>query len=318
MSSAKKVLVTCRQMQIELPRHEQRIRAAGWEPIAPDIPGQQFDASQLIEALEGCIAVIAGDDFFTAEVFAQRPEMRVLIKWGIGMDAIDHQAADAHGVVVQNTPAVFGEEVADSAFGYFLSLARGHHVVDAAIRSGKWPKYEGTSLAGARLGVIGHGSIGRAVARRGLGFGMEVCSFDPYVEQSAAEPGIAMVDLEWLLCQCRFVAVTCPLTDDTFHLLNASRLTIMRDDAFLVNVARGPVIDEPALVSALHDGKFAGVGLDVFEVEPLPADSPLREFTRVLLGAHNGSNTREGVARASSVAVDHLLRLLDALPEASV
>ncbi|NDH58491.1 MAG: carbon monoxide dehydrogenase, partial [Betaproteobacteria bacterium] len=103
---------------------------------------------------------IAGDDFFTAEVFEHRPEMRVLVKWGIGMDAIDHQAAAAHSVVVQNTPAVFGEEVADSAFGYLLSLARGHHLVDAAIRNGGWPKYEGVSLAGQTLGVIGHGSIG--------------------------------------------------------------------------------------------------------------------------------------------------------------
>ena len=317
MSTPRRVLVTCRQMQVELPAHEARIRSAGWEPVAPEIPGQQFDASQLIDALDGCIAVIAGDDFFTAEVFEHRPEMRVLVKWGIGMDAIDHQAAAAHSVVVQNTPAVFGEEVADSAFGYLLSLARGHHLVDAAIRNGGWPKYEGVSLAGQTLGVIGHGSIGRATARRGLGFSMQVSAFDPYVSPKDAEPHVTMVGLESLLRNSRFVAVTCPLTADTFHLLNEERLGWMRDDAFLVNVARGPVIDEPALVRTLEQGKFDGVGLDVFETEPLPAESPLRSFERVLLGAHNGSNTREGVARASSVAVDHLLRLLSELPETS-
>lgn len=310
-----RVLITCRQMQVELPAHADRIRSAGFEPVAPEIPGQQFDAPQLIEALDGCVAVIAGDDFFTADVFEQRPNMRVLVKWGIGMDAIDHDAAARHGVVVQNTPAVFGEEVADSAFGYLISLARGHHLVDAEIRAGGWPKYEGVSLAGASLGVIGHGSIGRATARRGLGFSMNVSAFDPYVAQDSAEPGVSMVDLETLLRTNRFVIVTCPLTDETFHLLDEQRLSWMRDDAFLVNVARGPVIDEPALVSALEAGKFAGVGLDVFEVEPLPADSPLRRFTRVVLGAHNGSNTREGVARASAVAVDHLLRLLATLPK---
>ena len=310
-----KVLVTCRQMQVELPAHADRIRAAGFEPIAPEIPGQQFDAAQMIDALDGCVAVIAGDDFFTDEVFAQRPNMRVLVKWGIGMDAIDHEAAAKHDVVVQNTPAVFGDEVADSAFGYLISLARGHHLVDADIRTGGWPKYEGVSLAGATLGVIGHGSIGRATARRGLGFSMQVSAFDPYVTDDSAEPSVRMVDLETLLRTSRFVAVTCPLTDETFHLLDDERLSWMRDDAFLVNVARGPVIDEPALVRALQAGKFAGVGLDVFEVEPLPAESPLRGLSRVMLGAHNGSNTREGVARASAVAVDHLLRLLAQLPK---
>jgi D-3-phosphoglycerate dehydrogenase len=303
-------------MQVELPAHADRIRAAGFEPIAPEIPGQQFDAAQMIDALEGCVAVIAGDDFFTAEVFEKRPDMRVLVKWGIGMDAIDHAAAAKHSVVVQNTPAVFGDEVADSAFGYLISLARGHHLVDAEIRGGGWPKYEGVSLAGATLGVVGHGSIGRATARRGLGFSMQVSAFDPYVSQESAEPGVTMVDLETLLRTSRFVAVTCPLTDETFHLLNDERLSWMLDDAFLVNVARGPVIDEPALVRALQAGQFAGVGLDVFEVEPLPAESPLRHFPRVMLGAHNGSNTREGVARASAVAVDHLLRLLADLPKA--
>jgi D-3-phosphoglycerate dehydrogenase len=302
-------------MQVELPAHAARIRAAGFEPFAPEIPGQQFDPSQLIDALDGCIAVIAGDDFFTAEVFAKRPEMRILVKWGIGMDAIDHTAAAEYGVVVQNTPAVFGDEVADSAFGYLLSLARGHNLVDAAIRAGGWPKYEGVSLTGGTLGVIGHGSIGRATARRGLGFGMKVSAFDPYVTQDSAEPGVTIVELETLLRANRFVIVTCPLTDETFHLLNDERLGWMSEDAFLVNVARGPVIDEPALVRALAAGTFAGVGLDVFEVEPLPDNSPLRAIERVMLGAHNGSNTREGVARASAVAVDHLLRLLGSLEQ---
>lgn len=176
------------------------------------------------------------------------------------------------------------------------------------MRSGEWPKVEGVTLAGARLGVVGFGAIGRAVARRGRGFDMEVVAFDPYVDDKSSD--FEMTSLETLLSTSRFVVLACPLTADTHHLINDERLKLMRPDAYLVNVARGPVVVEEALIEALRAGRLAGAGLDVFEVEPLPMDSELRSFPNVILGAHNASNTREGVVRASSTAVEFLLEEL--------
>lgn len=146
-----RVLVTCKQMQVELPVHEARLRAAGYDVLSPPLRGQFFEEEELKELLPGVVGMIAGDDPLTADVIGSAPDLRVIIRWGIGMDSVDHAAAAAAGVVVRNTPAVFGDEVADCAFGYVLLLARGHHAVDAAVRAGEWPKVEGISLAGRSL-----------------------------------------------------------------------------------------------------------------------------------------------------------------------
>lgn len=303
------VLVTCRQMQVELPQYRNRIESLGYEVIAPELDGrQQFTADELGQYGARLVGIIAGDDDLSAEFFDNAPMLKTVIRWGIGMDSVDQRAARRHGVTVRNTPGVFGYEVADSAFGYILNLVRGYLVVDAAVRRGEWPKVEGITLAGARLGIIGFGAIGREIARRGLGFDMDVVAFDPFVRDTP--DAVAMVDLESLLVTSRFVVLACPLTPDTFHLINGEHLAMMRSDAYLVNVARGPVVLEADLIDALKMDRLAGAALDVFEVEPLPLDSELRMLPNVILGAHNASNTREGVARASSVAVDFLLEEL--------
>lgn len=231
-----------------------------------------------------------------------------MIRWGIGMDSVDHEAARQHGVSIRNTPGVFSLEVADSAFGYILNLARGYIEVDAAVRCGEWPKREGVTLAGTRLGIVGFGAIGREIARRGMAFDMDVVASDPFVATESSR--IAMVGLDQLLATSRFVVLACPLTPETFHLINSERLGLMRSDAYLVNVARGPIILEGDLIAALGNAQLAGAALDVFEIEPLPKDSELRMLPNVVLGAHNGSNTREGVVRASKAAVDFLIEEL--------
>ncbi len=236
-------------------------------------------------------------------------DLQVLIRWGIGTDSVDAAAVDELGISFTNTPGVFGGEVADSAMGYVLLLARRHHWVDAQVHAGEWPRYEGVSLSGQTMGVIGYGSIGRAIADRARGFGMKVVVYDPYLSPDADTPD-TVVPLNELLETSRFVVIAAPLTDETRHLINAQTLDLMRSDSLLVNVGRGPLVDETALADALREGKIAGAGLDVFEVEPLPSDSPLRDLDNVVLGAHNGSNTREGVERTSEIAVDRLLELL--------
>jgi D-3-phosphoglycerate dehydrogenase len=239
------------------------------------------------------------------------PDLRVLIRWGIGTDSVDFTAAKEHGIVVRNTPGVFGEEVADSAFGYILNLARGHHTIDAAVRRGEWMKIEGVSLHGQALGVVGAGSIGTAVMRRGIGFGMRVLIHDPFLTDPLPA-GVEHVELAQLLGESRFVVLTAPATPDTRGMINTATLAQMRPDAYLVNVARGDLVVESDLVAALQEGTLAGAGLDVFQVEPLPADSPLRQLN-VVLGSHNGSNTRQGVERASRRAVEILLEELEQL-----
>lgn len=307
--SAPLVLVTCRQMQVELPRHREQIEKLGFEVIAPDLGGrQQFTASDLLEFSPNLVGIIAGDDELSREFFAGSAHLKTVIRWGIGMDSVDHEAAREHGVTVRNTPGVFGLEVADSAFGYILNLVRGYVAVDTAVRRGEWPKVEGVTLAGAQLGVVGFGAIGREIAKRGKGFGMEVVAFDPFVE--SATEGVSMVDLDTLMSTSRFIVLACPLTPDTHHLIDADRLALVRPDAYLVNVARGPVVREADLIQVLKNRQLAGAALDVFEVEPLPMDSELRELPNVILGAHNASNTREGVVRASNAAVDFLIEEL--------
>ena len=303
------ILVTCRQMQVELPRHRERLERLGYEVVAPDLGDrQQFTAAELLNYSPRLVGIIAGDDELNREFFAGSPQLRTVIRWGIGMDSVDRDAAREFGVNVRNTPGVFANEVADAAFGYIINLARGFIGVDASVRRGEWPKYEGVTLAENRLGIVGFGAIGREIARRARGFNMEVAVFDPFVVAAADE--VTMVELDTLLSTSRFIVLACPLTSDTFHLIDAGRLASVRADSFLINVARGPVILETDLIDALKAGRLKGAALDVFETEPLPMDSELRSLPSVVLGAHNASNTREGVARASGKAVDFLLEEL--------
>ena len=301
-------------MQVALPEQRERLEAAGFEIIAPPLPGQQFSEDELVELLPGCIAMIAGDDPLTRRVLTAATDLKFLIRWGIGMDSVDHDAARDLGIVVRNTPGVFGGEVADMAMAYVLMLARQTHVVSASVHAGQWRKHEGVSLEGQTLGLAGLGSIGGSVAKRANGFGMNVIAFDPFASDEAfASLNARKATWDEVCAESRFVVLTCPLTPETHHLVNADALSKMRKDAFLVNVGRGPLVDEVALVAAMENNGLAGIGLDVFEVEPLPADSGLRKFPNAVFGAHNGSNTAQGVSRASAKAVDIVLELMASL-----
>jgi D-3-phosphoglycerate dehydrogenase len=296
-------------MQVELPHYRSTIESLGYRVHAPALNGrQQFSATELLEYSQDLVGIVAGDDELSQEFFDGCPNLKTVIRWGIGMDSVDLSAARDHGVTVRNTPGVFGGEVADMAFGYILNLARGHASIDAAVRNGQWPSREGVSLAGKKLGIIGFGAIGQEVAKRGKGFDMQICVYDPYTKNT--DPEVLFVELDELLESSHFVVLACPLSPETFHLINASRLTLMRPDSFLINVARGPVVSESDLVNALREHQIAGAALDVFETEPLPLDSELREFPHLILGAHNASNTREGVVRASRIAIDFLIEEL--------
>lgn len=307
-----KVLITCRQMQSCLDQFRDRIEGAGYEIVAPEISRQQLSEAELSAIIGEFDGIIAGDDPLTAEVLSHAGRMRVISKWGVGTDGIDFAAAAERGIVVTNTPGAFGDDVADVAAGYMVMLARQLHVIHQSIVDGGWHKHEGRRLAGSTLGVIGFGSIGQAIGRRGIGFGMEVLAQDanPNLDGAAQEIRARMVDLDELLAASDFIALAAPLLPETRHVMNERAFGLLKPGAFLINVSRGPLVDESALVAALESGKVAAAALDVFETEPLPLESELRRFTQCVFGSHNGSFTHEGTVAASARAVDNLLREL--------
>ena len=289
-----------------------QLHAHQLELVLPEVVERPSEEA-LIAVIGGFDGMIAGDDPLSARVLDHAKRMRIISKWGVGIDGIDLDAARERGIAVTNTPGVFGGEVADVALGYVVTLARQLHRIDASVRAGLWLKYEGRSLAGKMLGVAGFGSIGQAVGARGSGFGMHVVAHD-VSEDARAIANKARVELlgrDELFQQSDFLVLCCPLTADTRHMANERTLALMQPGSFLINVGRGPLVDEAALVQALDSGQLAAAALDVFEQEPLPTTSELGRFEQCVFGSHNASNTREGVLRASAKAVENLLLGLD-------
>jgi len=299
-------------MQSCIDAFRDRLEQAGLELVLPPVV-QQLSEDELIAIIGDYDGMIAGDDALSDRVLAHASRLRIISKWGVGVDGIDLQAAKRRGIAVSNTPGVFGEEVADVGIGYVIMLARQLHRIHASVAAGGWWKHEGRTLSGATLGVVGFGSIGQALARRGVAFGMKVVAFDPApaVLEAAETLKVRLLDVDDLFRASDYVVLCCPLTAGNRQMVNASRLALMPAGGCLVNVARGPLVDEPALVQALETGQLYAAALDVFEEEPLAADHPLRGFPQCVFGSHNGSNTREGVLSASAKAVDNLLAGLD-------
>lgn len=310
--SGERVLITCRQMQNCIDEFRPRLDERQLELVLPEIV-QQPSEEDLIEIIGDFDGMIAGDDPLSARVLEHAKRMRIISKWGVGIDGINLEAARTLGIPVVNTPGVFGGEVADIALGYVIMLARQLHRIDASVKAGGWFKHEGRSLAGKVLGVAGFGSIGQAVGTRGKGFGMRVVAYDvaDAAAVAAEDMGVEVLSGDELFKQSDFLVLCSPLTSETRHMVNERTLGLMQPGSYLVNVGRGPLVDEIALVQALESGQLAAVGLDVFEEEPLPSSSGLRRFDQCVFGSHNASNTREGVLRTSARAVENLLQGLN-------
>jgi D-3-phosphoglycerate dehydrogenase len=307
-----RILVANIQLQRTLDVHRHRLDERHAELIVPPVR-QQLTEAELLELIPGIDGMVAGDDQVTRAVLERADRLRIVSKWGVGTDGIDLVAAAELGIRVTNTPGMFGDEVADVVIGYLVLLARHLHRMDSAVRAGEWAKPEGVSLAGRTMGVVGLGHIGRAVARRALAMSMRVLGseVDPTNRASAEELGVQVVGLESLLAESDVISLNVPLTPDSRHLVDAGTLDLLRRGAWIINTARGGLIDEPALIAALRSGQVGAAALDVFEVEPLPVDSPLRAFDQVILGSHNASNTVEAGHRTSERAIDNLIRGLD-------
>lgn len=312
MTKGRRLLITCVQMQNAIPHLQTEVDRAGVELELATIRGQQMSEVELLPIIGGYDGVIAGDDSFTRAVLAAASRLRVVSKWGVGLDSIDRVAAEELGIVVTNTPNMFDAEVADVTIGYMILLARQLHVIDRQVREGAWPKIEGRSLAGMELGVVGLGGIGLETARRGIVMGMQVRGADPDPVAAARAEGLGVrtAPFDELARSVDILAFNCPLNDATRRMLDARAIASIRPGLLLVNTARGGVIDEPALIEALMSGTVGGAALDVFEQEPLPEQSPLRSMSNVVLGSHNSSNTREAVLRTSALALENALEHL--------
>jgi D-3-phosphoglycerate dehydrogenase len=219
--------------------------------------------------------------------------LKIISKWGTGIDSIDSKAAARLGIKVARTPNAFTTAVADTVFGYMLAFARRQPWMDRAMKAGKWEKLPGKALSECTLGVIGVGNIGKAVARRARAFGTKVIGNDIIEIDHVfiTESGIEMTGLDSLLSASDFVSINCDLNPTSHHLINAQTLGRMKPDAILINTARGPIVDEKALVEALQSGHLAGAALDVFEMEPLQLDSPLLKMDNIMLAPHNANSS---------------------------
>ena len=237
---------------------------------------------------------ICGDDRYTARVIeACVPRLKVISKWGTGVDSIDAEACSRYGIKLGRTPNAFTIPVADSVLGYMLAFVRRLPWMDRAMKVGTWDKIPGKALSECTLGVVGVGTIGKVVTRRACAFGMRVLGND-IVEIDhvfATETGIQMTTLESLLSESDFVSINCDLNPTSYHLMNADTFALMKPSAVLINTARGPIVDEPALIHALQMGKIAGAALDVFEVEPVTANNPLLQMDNVMLAPHNANSS---------------------------
>lgn len=237
---------------------------------------------------------ICGDDRFSKRVLeACAPRLKIIAKWGTGIDSIDKQAANALGIAVRNTPNAFTLPVSDSVMGYILSFARRIPWMDAAMKAGEWKKIPGRSLSESVLGVVGVGNIGKAVIRRAKAFGMRILATDiiPISPDFLIENQVEMVELRKLFEQADFISINCDLNPSSRHIVNAQTLAWVKPGAVLINTARGPIVDEKALIEALESGTLSGAGLDVFEDEPLSSDSPLKKNSNVLLAPHNSNSS---------------------------
>ncbi len=261
--------------------------------IVPEVRERMEEAEILAYAGQFDGAVCGDDRFTRSALQACLPRLKVISKWGTGIDSIDRAAAAEMGIQVRNTPNAFTLPVADTVFGYMLAFARRQPWMDRAVKAGIWEKLPGRSLSECTLGVVGVGNIGKAVIRRASAFGMRILANDivPIATDFLAETRIEMLPLEDLLRQSDFVSLNCDLNPSSYHLINARTLACMQPGAVLINSARGPLVDEPALVAALQRGQIAGAALDVYEVEPLPASSPLLQMDNVMLATHNANSS---------------------------
>ncbi len=268
---------------------------------------------QLIEKIRSTDALLVRSKTkVTKRVIENAKNLKVIGRAGVGVDNIDLEAATKRGIVVVNAPEASSITVAEHTLGLMLAMARKIPFADASLKSGKWEKkkFLGIELRGKTLGVIGLGRIGTQVVAKARAFGMEVLAYDPYIsEKLAYDLGVKISDFEELIKNSDFITLHAPLTEQTRGMIGKKEIEKMKNGAFLINCARGGIVDEKALYEGLKSGKVAGAALDVFEKEP-PLESPLLELENIVVTPHLGASTEEAQRYASTIACEEVIRVL--------
>lgn len=306
-----KVLVTCPPMLGMIDTFLPEFAKYGFEVSAPNVV-QALSVDELKAIVPLHDGWIIGDDPATREVFSSgvAGKLKAAVKWGIGVDNVDFSACQDLGIPIVNTPNMFGAEVADVAVGYLIALARETFQIHQRVCDGEWYKPRGISLAGKRVALVGFGDIGKAVAKRLLAADMLVNVYDPVSLDCPDLMGVARLSWPERISDADFIVITCALNSSSFHLIDEKILGVAKDGVRIINVARGPIIDEAALENALISGRVYSAALDVFEHEPLPINSTLRTHARCIFGSHNASNTADAVTRTSKLAIKKLAEFL--------
>jgi D-3-phosphoglycerate dehydrogenase len=308
-----KVLVSAPYMLPVIDRFRDRLKAENVDLI-PATVKERLSEKELLDVVADIDGIICGDDRITERVLNAAPRLKVFTNGVTVIDSIDSKAAVLRGVPVYRTPNAFSEPVADTVLGYMLGFARKLARMDHDIRTGRWKKPKLVALNECVLGVVGVGGCGKAVVRRAVAFGMRVLGNDivEMPEEFLQQTGIEMVSLEILLRQADFVSLNPDLNPTSHHLIDHRHLALMKTSAYLINASRGPVVDELSLVEALQQKKIAGAALDVFEDEPLPANSPLRALSNCLLAPHNANSSPNAWERVHESTIKNLLEGLQA------
>ena len=273
--------------------------------------GRTLTVDELKQIWDGVDAVVAGLEPYTPEVLREAPaSLKVISRFGVGYDSVDLKAARERGIAVTNTPGTNSDAVADLTIGLMIAIARHIPQGDKSVRDGSWKRYTGYSLDGKKLGILGLGAIGKGVARRAKGFSMEIYAYDPYFdERFAAEYGIKRAIQEEIFTQCDYITLHLPVLPETIGIVNKENLAKMKPTAYLINAARGPLVDEAALYEALKNNVIMGAGLDVYSAEPLK-DSPLFELDNIVCTPHIAGTTKEASAAMGRMAIDNALSIV--------
>ncbi len=306
-----KILVTAPYFLPIVEKFRGRIEHAGYDLVIEEVQ-ERADEDELLTLIPDIDGVICGDDRFSAKVLECADKLKVISKWGTGIDSIDQEACARYGVKICNTPNAFTVPVADSVMGYALAFSRNIASMDRAMKDGIWRKLPGFALSECTFGIIGVGNIGTRVARLASAFDAHILGHDTgkIPQETLDATGMRSVDLEYLLRNSDIVSINCDLNPSSENLICRETLSWMKPTAFIINAARGPIVCESDLTAALQSGKIAGAALDVFQNEPLPDSSPLREMSNVLLAPHNTNSSPEAWERVHESTVSNLLRVL--------
>lgn len=279
------------------------------EVVKADMQGEITEA-RMIEMLQDIDGAIVGVVPMTARVLEKSPRLKVVSMHGVGVDHIDLEAASRLGIVIANCPGANDQAVADLAIGLMIAIARQIPRADRSLRQQQWGRHSGSELWGKTLGLIGYGRIGRGVAKRALGFDMQILVYDPYVLPEQVEfSEVKLTSFEEVIQSADFISLHAALTPETRAMIGESQLKLMKPGAYLINTARGGLVDETALYQALRDRRIAGAALDVFVDEP-PLDSPLLQLENVVVTPHIGAHTQEAIERMGVMAAQNVILTL--------